>query len=113
MKLRETICSECPFKKDSLPGYLGPHSLDQVLWSQQQELPFSCHKERTDKSDISDIVSGKLHICRGWMASASKSCKLFGTHPFYGEELKELQKDIDPKDVVQVMDKTEFKKYHE
>lgn len=112
MKLRKQICSECPFRKNSLPGWLGPHSLDQILNSQRDEIPFSCHKERTDNSTVSDIASGKLHICRGWMASANKSCKLFGTHPVYGEELKQLQKDIDPKDVEKVMDKHQFKKHH-
>ena len=113
MKLRKQICSECPFKSNSLPGWLGPHTLDQILDSQRDEIPFSCHKERTDKSDVSDITSGRLHICRGWMASASKSVKLFGTHPFYGEHLKQLQKEIEPEDIEKVMDKQEFRVYHD
>lgn len=112
MKICSKICKECPFSNKSMPGWLGPHSIEEILDSQQFEHPFSCHMQRTEDSSISDILTGELQICRGWVASATKSCKKFGQNPLY-PGLSELQNQIKPEELEGVLARWEFRKYHE
>lgn len=113
MKICKKICNQCPFSKDSAPGWLGPHTVEEILNSQQFEIPFSCHKKRKDDSTITDILNKKLQICRGWVASASKSFKLFGQHPQFGFVLKKLQDEITQEDKEAVLTRNEFQEYHD
>lgn len=106
------ICGECPFKKDSLPGWLGPHDVDDIMNMQQFEQPFSCHRTRDDKTTIESIISGDYPVCRGFVASASASCKLFGQNPEYGSKLRQLQKEITDEDKSLVLTRQNFRDYH-
>ena len=85
------LCSECPFSTASPKGWLGFHTLDGVLEAQKKEELFSCHLARKDEMTSDNIASGEVKICRGYIASATKSGITFGQNHKNGHELKRLQ----------------------
>lgn len=115
LKICKRICKECPFKKDSLQGWLGNHTTDSILEQINLEMPFSCHMVREDNEKINNIklLEGEHGICRGYIATATVSAKRFGGNPIYGEQMKNLQDEIIQEDKEQVMNKWNFKKYHD
>lgn len=61
-------CKECPFKKDSAPGWLGPWNpltLHQYIIG---EAPFACHSTTANNDDFSPI-----ELCAGSLIYA-KNC---------------------------------------
>lgn len=49
-------CNECPFKKDSAPGYLGEASYNPELFLQSMtNQPIPCHKAVKDWNDDQEI----------------------------------------------------------
>lgn len=112
------MCNECPFSKNSLRGWLGGFSIEETLNAQQFEQLFSCHKQREDDEEENSrkIVNGEINICRGFILSASLSCKLFGQNPSTGKELARLQVEVkasitdDEKEMV--LRRWDFPKHH-
>ena len=96
LKTCEKVCKECPFRKDSMKGWLGGFDVDEVLDAQQYEQLYSCHLHRGEDSaqNEKDIESGDIPICRGFLISAYLSCKVFGQHPQTGKSLRELQDSL-------------------
>lgn len=115
LRICRKICSECPFKKNSLQGWLGNHTTDSISEQINLELPFSCHMVREDNEEVNNIklLNGEHVVCRGFIATATVSVKRFGAHPVYGEQMKKLQDEITVEDKEQVMNKWDFKKYHD
>ena len=113
MNLCKKICKECPFHKESSRGWLGHHKIEEVMHMQQTDYPFTCHMQRKDDSVLDDVINGEIDVCRGYVASASKSAKLFGQHPVYGQPMRELQKQITEEDKEQVLTRWEFKPHHD
>jgi len=113
MKTCKKICKECPFSKTSARGWLGHHTIEEIQHTMQFEGLFSCHMTRTEDSTFEDIESGKTPICRGFLASASASCKMFGQHPENGAALRELQKEITDEEKEQVLTKWDFAVHHD
>ena len=91
------ICNECPFRKASLPGWLGDLTCEETLETQQYEGIFPCHKKRVDdpQENLERTLNGDMPICRGFIVSATLSCKRFGQNPQYGNALAELQDSIE------------------
>lgn len=112
MNICKKICNECPFRKTSLNGWLGHHDVEDIIKMQQNEYPFSCHMQRTDETTLEDVIVGDIDVCRGFLASASESSKLYGQHPVYGQALRALQNDITDEDKKIVMNKWDFKEHH-
>lgn len=111
------LCNECPFSKNSLPGWLGSHTVQGILDSQQFEGLFSCHKVRGENESENEkkILSGEHPICRGYVLSATVSCKVFGQNGKTGKELRRLQNENRPSDEEKelILKRWEFKEHHE
>ena len=115
MEIRKSICNECPFSKGSLKGWLGGEAVEDTLNCMQFDQAFSCHMHRTEETHQGDIWVGDLPICRGFMMSAKKSCKMFGQMITVDSILlKDLQKrtDFSSEELEQVLSKQEFRKHH-
>jgi len=109
------ICTECPFSKSSLRGWLGSHSLEGVLAAQEGEKLFSCHLQRNDGMTNDDIECGEVKICRGFLVSASKSDITFGQNPETGKELGKLQALVASEakeDKGTILSRQEFEDHH-
>lgn len=110
------VCNECLFSNQSLKGWLGCHSVESIQKDLRLEMLFSCHLQRKDNLDqnIAEVQNGQQNICRGFLLSAIKSFKLFGSNPISGLALKELTKSMQIKDseLETILDIREFEKHH-
>lgn len=74
MKYREPTnkpCSDCPFRRKSMPGWLGASAPERFIGSIMTELPLPCHqtidydgdpswKEKWEAQEIGSICAGAL-----------------------------------------------------
>jgi hypothetical protein len=104
----EKVCPDCPFRKDSIPGWLGPHSMEEIMNNFTHEFAWTCHMKRDNKSDHKTIP-----VCKGFLISAKKSAHSFGKTD-EGKKLNDLiiNMTISEKEKDLVMNKFEFIKYH-
>lgn len=113
---RKRMCGECPFRKDSLKGWLGGETVDETLNAQQFEHLFSCHKNRTEdqKLNLELIKDGQQPICRGFLVSAKLSAKMFGQNVANGAELKRLTNEmvISEEEKENTLKRWEFREHH-
>lgn len=74
-------CKECPFRRKSMRGYLGEHTVEEFLQRWQFDQPMECHmtvdyNHRT-KSHIDQIVEGEtVSYCAGALIMNANSFKL-------------------------------------
>ena len=117
LRVCRTVCKECPFSKRSPKGWLGGLSAQETLDAMQYETLFSCHlhREEDTEQNLKNIENGTHPICRGFLISATKSCKLFGQNPETGKALFELQSNliITEKDKEDTLTRWDFLNYHE
>jgi hypothetical protein len=109
------LCNECPFSVNALKGWLGPHTIDAVIDTQDNEGLFSCHLARKENMTVDEIESGAVRMCRGYIASSTKSGIEFGDNQKYGKELRRLQlqviaEDLENNDII--LSQSEFKEHH-
>lgn len=85
--LREP-CSECPFRRDSAKGYLGPLTIEDIQLHISY-LPFACHK--TIKEDLSwdDPQVENLQMCAGAAIHLNNQAKLSRSF-----EVTQYQRDL-------------------
>lgn len=118
MRTCKRVCKECPFTNKSAPGWLGPWKPRQILDVQQFEGLFPCHKTINDGNKDAGpeiVLNGAVPVCRGFLASASKSAKLFGQHPDNGPDLQRLQKSVEDEgheDHQTILARWEFLSHH-
>ena len=55
-------CNQCPFRRNSLPGWLGPWKAEEIVWSLGRAA-FPCHK--TIRQDRQSIKDSELEGCAG------------------------------------------------
>ncbi len=73
---RTTMCKGCPFRKNSLPGWLGDYTPDEVVAAVWSEQHFMCHTEIDyTNPDWQQELAGKPH-CGGAIQMAKVMCKL-------------------------------------
>ncbi len=109
------LCKECPFSANSPKGWLGSHSLGGVLAAQNDEKLFSCHLARKENMTGEEIEAGQVKICRGYVASATKSGIVFGEDEVNGPELRRLQDLIASEDKEEpsiILSQEEFVVHH-
>lgn len=96
-------CKECPFKKNSLPGWLGGETAQSTFDMVSHEVDFACHMTR-DK----DVE--KMSRCRGFLLFTIKSCKT----PKYNVELKKIIDSMKKvtNDLTNILSIPEFFKHH-
>lgn len=82
-------CRQCPFLKESAPGWLGSYTPELILSHIMGEVPFPCHATVDyDKSDWRESIEAegtKSQACAGFLIMTRKFAKLprdkeFGQH---------------------------------
>lgn len=97
---------------------MGFHTLEGVIKVQQNEELFSCHLARKTGMTSDNIESGEVKICRGYIASATRSDIAFGKNDKNGEEIRRLQEQMiseakeDKEDKDIILSQDEFKDHH-
>lgn len=102
------MCKECPFKKGSAPGWLGPWQKPQDLVEfVLSENEFPCHMTMGD--DDVDVMPEHETVCTGSVLFANKSFKLFRS----GMLRDEQQRLKGSSEAENTMDRFEFIQHHE
>jgi len=87
-----SICKECPYKRDSAPGYLGEASYKPEEFLQQLDSPtlHPCHLSvNWEEDDYS-----KAHYCKGAIQFAKNTCKML-VDPEAEKERREIPFNTD------------------
>jgi hypothetical protein len=97
-------CKECPFRKGSLPGWLGPWPDPGTLHRHiVNEHDFACHMTTGDDED--EDLPKSARRCTGAIMYATRSAKRF-----VDPVLRAEQSRITPTD--DIMDLFQFKEHH-
>lgn len=70
------MCKECPFKKTSLPGYLGNDTPDGFLATTMADTPMPCHMQVDYERDDWREQASKAALCAGALHMFANMCKL-------------------------------------
>ena len=110
MKRTKKPCGECPFRKRSAPGWLGPWTLDNFTNSLNGfihgEAVFACHE--TVKEDQPQELRDDNLVCTGWLICRNKSFKSSRER-----EMAALEAGVrEHKAVDDIMDVWEFAEHH-
>lgn len=96
-------CVECPFRKNSLPGWLGGYTADETYHSiTSAEEDFACHLTRNKR--LKDMSR-----CKGSMLFLKKSGKM----PKYNTQLAADLRAMGKPDTSEILSNFEFFKHHE
>lgn len=71
-------CKQCPFRKQSLPGWLGDASPEQFIATVMNDEEMPCHStvDYTDKHWRRSLRTKKVSYCKGSLIFFSNICKL-------------------------------------
>jgi hypothetical protein len=108
MKIKRTNpCAECPFRKISPKGWLGPWTTDGILAQAHSEAGLACHVDVNKKAGklSAEELRAKAHVCVGSLQSANKSAKIYRN-----PKLNQMQKDVGTSD--QILSLFEFRGHH-
>lgn len=87
---RKNPCNECPFRKKSIAGWLGPWTVQSILQQAHGEAGLGCHVDVEKKKNLSDEeLVEKVHICVGSIQHANKSFK-----SYRNPELRKMQDEL-------------------
>jgi hypothetical protein len=108
---RKVMCDECPFRKASLRGWLGPHSIADIERVVQSDEPFICHEEIEEMAvrgySDEEIIDEGQH-CVGMLRYRNNMCKR-SRDPEVSKVQVELR-DIPDEDVISA---GKFREHHD
>lgn len=106
---KKEACKECPYRKDSIHGWLGGSSGDPEGFLQQLNRPnvHPCHKEVNweDEENLEASIQ-KANVCTGALQFMNNDCKL-SRFP----EVTKLQDDVEHSDQI-FRNRRDFIKHH-
>jgi hypothetical protein len=109
---RKNPCKECPFRKESARGWLGPWTIDTILLQVHSDLNplpgLACHLDVSAKKDLGlhgTELYDKSHVCVGSLQHANKSAKRYRNFI-----LNKMAEAVGVSD--QILDLFGFKKHH-
>lgn len=106
MKSCSKQCNECPFRKDSIRGWLADYTPSHLHLLVMSEQPFPCHKTHDETLELSE--AHKYPLCKGALAYMKKS----GKSP-RNPELKKLVQEVDADTLENTLGLKEFFEHHE
>ena len=101
----KNTCKECPFRKDSIRGWLSDYTIDQLHNLVMSEIQFPCHMQMGDE-DIKFEDADQYPVCEGSIKYMKKSAKM-PRNPVLLKMVQEAPKDEN------ILSATEFRKHHD
>ena len=105
MKACKVPCKECPFRKDSMKGWLADYTPMQLHSFVMSESPFPCHM--THQEEVSFKDAAELPLCNGALSYMRKNAK----SP-RDPELNKLVQEIDRETLGNILSVPEFFEHH-
>ncbi len=108
------ICKECPFSKNSAPGWLANYTVEDIADFVSNEALFPCHLTLSDDDLDQDevetgIKNGDMKLCRGYVECVIKSAKSPRYNKLLIEEIDKVKKEGLSENSMPIW---EFKKHH-
>lgn len=112
---KRLACVECPFRRDSLRGWLGPDKAEEVIRAVLGESEYACHMDVTRSIQTKGGVLYDGHVaaepedveqCAGAVICANKSHKRYRHSELAGHQ-SQVERSDD-----QIMTAWEFLEYH-
>lgn len=69
-------CRECPFRRESLPGYLGADTPEGFIATTMADVPMPCHLTVDYESDDWEEQAAEAPLCAGALIMFSNMAKL-------------------------------------
>ncbi len=66
-------CSDCPFRRDSLPGWLGGNTAEEFVQFAQGDEPYSCHAKIGPQ--CVGLATFRANICKSPRNPQTLTCK--------------------------------------
>lgn len=81
MNICSKICNQCPFSNESINGWLADYKVEDFKTMMDQDVMFPCHMMMKEEDLTIDeaqekIINGELKLCRGYIESIIKTCKM-------------------------------------
>ncbi len=105
MEMCKKFCKECPFLNDSLQGYTGTYTPQELHSMAVSEQPFPCHMSHHGYLTFENAKN--YPMCRGRIAYALNNFKIFRS-----KELSSFQKEITKSESEMVLGSNGLIKYH-
>jgi len=109
MKACKKPCAECPFRRESAPGYLGEASYDPQGFIGPHwyaGVPLPCHMTVDNESRV-PVLSQDFKLCAGFLIMAKNSAKI-PEHP----EVRIARDEMEPDRVAVFWHIGEFIEHH-
>jgi hypothetical protein len=108
---RKVMCDECPFRKAALPGWIGPHSIEDIEKVVHSEEPFICHEsieEMMVRGYEGEEIEEHGQHCVGMLRYRNAMCKR-------SRDPETAQAQLDLKSVPDepMIPATKFREHHE
>jgi hypothetical protein len=104
------MCAECPFRKDSAKGWLGPwDDSDEIINQSQNESGLACHM-RIEHEENGEVSYDDTHVCVGSMAYANATCKVYRA-PTLREAQKKVAQTVKDEEILS--NREDFSKHHD
>ncbi len=103
----KTPCNDCPFRKNSLAGWLADYTPQQLHTIVMNEMPFPCHLTHEDDLEWEEAGSEENPLCAGALMYMKKNAKSPRR-----QDLHIIVKDIPLADCDNILSVTEFFKHH-
>ncbi len=100
-------CTECPFLKTSLPGWLSSYTTEELHRLVMSENPFPCHMTHDEEISFSEAGTEKYPLCFGAMAFMKKNFKMPKDY-----EMSVFVKEIKIDETQNILSVPEFYKHH-
>ena len=75
MEICKKPCDECPFREDSLPGWLSTYTAIELHTLVMNEFPFPCHMTHNDNLDWEEAGKYETPLCGGALRYMRKNAK--------------------------------------
>ena len=108
MNVCKTPCNDCPFRKSSAPGWLGPYQKPEDLHRLvMSENPFPCHLSHQEDVAFEFVGQKGLPYCKGAILYMKKSCK-WPRSP----DLANAVRSCNPNDLDDILSISQFLSHH-
>ena len=108
MNACKTPCNACPFRKNSLPGWLATYTPTELHSVVMSEKPFPCHLTHpTEELSWDESGTPEHPLCAGALMYMRKNAK----NP-RNPELSKLVRSIKLEDCDNILNTSEFIKHH-
>lgn len=108
---RTKMCKTCPFKKGSMKGWLGPHTIEDIEIMLSIETDFPCHEEvdKLPEEQVPSLEKASKHVnhCVGYLRYMNKTLKL--SREADKAQAQDRLKSIPDEEVI---DAFKFREYH-